>query len=126
MYNDLLIKIKNAQAVGKERIKMPHNEYDEAVAELLEKHKYIRSVTKKGRNPKRILDIELLYDNKKGAVNGVRFLSKPSRRLYIGYKEIRKVKQGYGLLVLSTSKGIMTGGDARKQKLGGQILFEVW
>ena len=59
-------------------------------------------------------------------IEGTRILSKPSRRLYTGYKDIKPVRQGYGLLILSTPKGVMDGKSAKKQKLGGQLLFEIW
>ena len=126
MYTDLLTKIKNSQAVKKESVKVPYSAMDLAILELLEKHKFIAGVAKKGRMPKRILDITLKYENKKGVIQGVRFLSIPSRRLYIGYKDIKPVRHGYGLLVLSTPKGIMDGKTAYKQKIGGQLLFDIW
>lgn len=127
MYLDLLIQIKNAQQARKDSLKVPYSNLDFAVAELLAKHNYLDSVAKKGRMPKRIIEIKPKYDPKgQGAINGVRTLSKPSRRLYVGYQELRPVKQGYGLSVVSTSKGIMTGKDARKEKVGGQLLFEIW
>ncbi|MBI4119527.1 MAG: 30S ribosomal protein S8 [Parcubacteria group bacterium] len=126
MYHDLLTRIKNAQAVKAERIKAPYNKMDEAIADLLVGHKYLESAAKKGRNPKRVLEIELKYDGGKAAVRGFKFFSKPSRRLYVGYKDIKSVKQGYGMAVLSTSNGIMSGSEARKQKVGGEFLFEIW
>ncbi|MEK9170384.1 MAG: 30S ribosomal protein S8 [Patescibacteria group bacterium] len=127
MYFNLLAKIKNAQAVEKESIKIPYNNMDLVVAELLAEHKFIQGVEKKGRMPKRILEIKLKYDQDgNGAIQGVRLLSKPSREIYSGYKEIKPVRQGYGLLIISTSKGIMDGKKAKKLKLGGQLLFEIW
>ena len=99
---------------------------DLVIAELLAKHKFIDEAVKKGRAPKRILEVKLKYKQGKGAVQGVRLLSKPSRKLYCGYKEIKPVRQGYGLLVLSTPKGIMDGKSAKKEKIGGQLLFEIW
>jgi small subunit ribosomal protein S8 len=127
MYIDLLTKIKNAQAVKKENVKVVYSNMDFAIAEILAEHKFIDSVIKKGRMPKRVMDIKLKYDeNGKGVIQNVKFLSKPSRRLYIGYKGIRPVRQGYGILILSTPKGIMDGKSAKKQKLGGQLLFEIW
>ena|SRR3989344_4171376 len=126
MYIDLLIKIKNAQAVKMESIKVPYTNMDFVVAELLAKYKFIEEVLKKGRMPKRILDIKLRYQNGQGAIQGVKFLSIPSRKLYIGYKDVKPVRQGYGLLVLSTPKGILDGKTAKKQKVGGQLLFEIW
>src|SRR3989344_1403056 len=127
MYLDLLTKIKRGKAVKKEGVKLPYAEMDFVIAELLAKHKFVESASKKGRMPKRVLDVKLKYDEDgKGAVQGVRVLSKPSRRLYAGYKDLRPIRQGYGLLVISTPKGIMDGKSARKQKLGGQLLFEIW
>lgn len=126
MYTDLLTKIKNAQAVKMESIKVPYTNMDFVISELLAKYKFIDEVFKKGRMPKRILDIKLRYQNGKGAIQGVKFLSIPSRKLYVGYKDVKPVRQGYGLLVLSTPKGILDGKTAKKQKVGGQLLFEIW
>ncbi len=126
MYTDLLAKIKNAQAVKKESVKLPYSNMDYAVAEVLASHKFLDGAFKKGRMPKRVLDLKLKYKDGKGVIEGVRILSKPSRRLYSGYKDIKPVRQGYGLLVLSTPKGVMDGKSAKKQKLGGQLLFEIW
>ncbi len=126
MYIDLLTKLKNAQAAKKKEIKVPYTKMDEQVLEILRKQKFIEVFEKKGRNPKRILDIKLRYEEEGGAITGVRFVSKPSRRLYKGYKELRPVRSGFGTLVLSTPKGIVTGLEARKMKVGGELLFEVW
>lgn len=127
MYLNLLTKIKNAQVVKKESVKLPYAEMDFVIAELLTKHKFLDGAFKKGRAPKRVLDVKLRYDKEgKGVIQGVNVLSKPSRRLYAGYKDLRPVRQGYGLLVISTPKGIMDGKSARQQKLGGQLLFQVW
>lgn len=127
MYLNLLTKIKNGQASRKESVKLPYSEMDFVIAELLVKFKFVEAALKKGRMPKRVLDVKLKYDEEgRGAVQGVRVLSKPSRRLYAGYKDLRPIRQGFGLLVLSTPKGIMDGKSARKQKLGGQLLFEIW
>ena len=116
MYYDLLTKIKNAQAVKKESIKIPYTNMDFAIAEILAKHKFVEDVFKKGRMPKRVLDIKLKYQNGQGKILGIKLLSKPSRKLFAGYKDIKPVRQGYGLLVLSTPKGIMDGKNAKKEK----------
>ncbi|MBU6141647.1 30S ribosomal protein S8 [Patescibacteria group bacterium] len=127
MYLDLLTKIKNGQVVKKESVKMPYSEMDFAVAELLAKFKFVDAAFKKGRAPKRVLDVKLRYDKEgKGAIQGVLVLSRPSRRVYAGYKDIHPVRQGYGMLVLSTPKGVMDGKSAKQQKLGGQLLFQIW
>lgn len=126
MYIDLLTQIKNAQAVKKESIKIPYSSNDEKVLEILKKNGFIESFDKKGRGLKKVLSINLKYTDDKGAVSGVKIFSKPSRHLYYGYKDIRIVRGGYGISVFSTPKGIMTGGEARKNKLGGELFFEIW
>lgn len=126
MYVQLLTKIKNAQQAKKEIVKTHYSAMDERVAELLARAGYVSGVQKKGRNPKRVLEIELKYENGIGAIQGIKLISKPSRSIYLGYRAIKPVKQGYGALVLSTSAGVMLGRDARKKKIGGVALFEIW
>lgn len=126
MYTGLLAQIKNAQAVKKEGLKVIYSKQAEKILEILVGGKYIEKFEKKGRGAKKNLAIYLKYDGGQGVISGTKFISKPSRRIYLGYKEIRPVKSGYGMLVVSTSKGIMTGKEARKMKLGGEALFEIW
>lgn len=126
MYINLLTKIKNAQAAKLPGLKSPFSQMDFAIAELLAKLKYIESAEKKGRAPKRIIDIKLRYTEGQSVISGVEFLSKPSRRLYISYKDIKPTLQGYGLMVMTTSKGVMASGEAKKSKVGGVMLFKIW
>lgn len=126
MYINLLTQLKNAQAVKKDAVKMPYSKNKEKILDILAAQKYVAEFEKKGRNPKRILNIKLAYQDGAGVINGIKFISTPSRHIYAGYKEIRLVKSGYGTLVVSTSRGIMTGQEARKKKLGGELLFEIW
>jgi small subunit ribosomal protein S8 len=125
MYINLLTKIKNAQAVKKDSIKTFYSKMDERVLEILKEYKYVEDFEKKGRGAKRILDIKLKYHDNEGVINEIKFFSKPSRHLYVGYKEIRPVRHGYGLLVLSTPNGVMAGQEARKMKVGGEMLFQI-
>ncbi|MFA5098881.1 MAG: 30S ribosomal protein S8 [Candidatus Paceibacterota bacterium] len=128
MYIDLLTKIKNAQAVKKEIAKSAFSKMDEQVLEILLAKGYISGFEKKGKGAKRVFDIQLKYDKdtNDGAIAGIKFISKPSRKMYIGYKEIRPIKSGYGLMVLSTPDGVLAGGEAKKKKIGGELLFEIW
>lgn len=126
MYTDLLTKIKNAQDAKIESIKVAYSGMDLAILDILEKHKFIDSISVKGRMPKRVIEVGLKYQNEKGAIQKIKFLSTPSRRQYTGYKDIKPVRQGFGLLVLSTPKGILDGKTAKRQKLGGQLLFEIF
>jgi small subunit ribosomal protein S8 len=122
-YTDLLIRIKNAQAAKKPSFKAPFNKLDFAVAELLAASKYIKTVEKKGRGPKKIISVTLA-DAK--TIDGIKFISKSSRRMYAGYRDMRRVRRGFGMAVLSTPKGVLSDKDARKQKVGGEVLFEIW
>ena len=126
MYIDLLVQLKNAQAVKKENIKFPYSKNDSAIAEILAANKFINTFEKKGRGIRRILDIKLKYDNNEGAISGLAIMSKSSRRIYLGYKEIKPVKYGYGIMIISTPMGIMTDKEARKNKVGGEALFKIW
>lgn len=126
MYTDLVTKIRNAQQAKKEVLKSDFSKMDYEIAEILAKYGFVEAVAKKGRMPKRSIEITLKYKDEQGVINGVRFLSKPSRRLYSGYRDLRMVKQGYGLAVISTSNGLMTTQEAKKKKVGGVLLFEIW
>ncbi len=123
MYTDFLIKIKNARMAEKKVLKAKFTKMDKAIAEILAMVNFVEKIEVKGKSAKKIIEIEL--DGKR-RINGLKFLSRPSLRRYVGYKELRAPKGGRGLLVVSTSKGIMTSIEARKQKVGGQLLFEIW
>lgn len=107
-------------------MKFPYSKNDLVIVEILAASKFIDSFEKKGRGIRRILDIRLKYENGKGAINGVKFISKPSRKIYLGYKEIKPVKYGYGRTIVSTPIGVITDREARKKKVGGEILFQIW
>jgi len=99
-----------------------------AVAELLSAKGYVGSVAKKGKGETfRSINIDLLYGkNGQPIISGVRRMSKPSRRLYQNSKNIRPFHKGFGMSVFSTPKGVMADADARKNNLGGEILFNIW
>jgi len=121
---DFLVRLQNASAVGKERVRMPFSKMKESLAALLARSGYSGEIKHPAPG---ILEVELRYGmNGRPAISGSRRISKPSRRLYRGAGAIRPVKHGHGLLVLSTPKGILTGGEARKGGVGGEVLFEIW
>lgn len=126
MYYDILTRIKNAQAVRRPRVKAPFNKADLAVLEVLEKNGFIGAVTKKGRGIKRILDVDLKYRDQEPVISGLKFVSLPSRRVYVKSTDLRQVRQGFGIGVVSTSKGVMSSREAKKSNLGGEYLFEIW
>lgn len=126
MIADLLTRIKNGQQARLQSVKAPFSRMDFAVAELLAKHKYLEAAEKKGRMPKRVIDARLRYTDDSGVIHGIKLYAKPSRRVSVSYKDLPSAHQGYGMLVLSTPNGILTGSEARKAKVGGILLFEIW
>lgn len=127
MYTDTLIRIKNSLARGKERVKIPYSRLDLEILDALLKAGYLESVTRKGRGVRRIIEVKLKYDDGGApSIAGIKFVSRPSRRLFAGYREMKRSRQGYGNFLISTSGGIMTDVEARKKKVGGQVLFEIW
>jgi small subunit ribosomal protein S8 len=124
---DLITRLKNAGAVKKQTVSIPFSMFKLAIAEKLQAAGYVQAVEKKGKKVKKTLDVVLKY-NERGehAINGVKRVSKPGRRLYRSVRELRPVKYGHGALFLSTPKGIMTDTEARKEKIGGEALFEIW
>ncbi len=123
MYIDLLTRIKNAQGAGKKSLKVPYNKADQAVLGILEKSGFVKKTEVKGRSVKKIIEIIL---NPERPVQGVKLISRPSLRRYSGYNDFKRVKGGRGVLVVSTSKGILSGEKARREKVGGEMLAEIW
>ena len=126
MYWNTLTKIKNAGQRKHDRIKVPSTKLDLAIAETLVKHGYLDSAVKKGKGAKKIIDIRLKYKDGVHAISGIKFFSRPSRRVYVGYEEMKKSRSGYGYYFFSTPMGLMTNIEARKNKVGGEMLFEIW
>jgi len=126
MYYNLLSEIKNAVRAKKDKITFPFSKMDFAVAKVLADNGYIKSAEKEAAGRKNIIAVRLAYKEKLPVVNDFKIVSKPSRHFYADYRSLRTVMQGHGLGVLSTSKGIMTSRDAKKQKVGGEYLFEIW
>lgn len=123
---DTIIRIKNAGDSGKESVLVPYSKFRQAVLEVLEKEGYIKSLAKKGKKVAKFLEVGLLYNGSAPRIQGVEKISHLSRRIYGSSQNIRPVRHGFGSLVLTTSKGVMTDKEARKQKVGGEILFKIW
>lgn len=122
--SNMLVSIKNAQAVNRETVKIPYSNLKFEIAKILERLSFIEKVEKGGKNPKRYLEIYLKYDeNGKGVISFLKRISKPGQRIYINYDRIRIRPKIYQ--IVSTSKGLMIDREAKKNKLGGEILFEI-
>jgi small subunit ribosomal protein S8 len=123
---DMLNRIKNAQAVNHPTVEMPFSNFKYEIAKILEKNGFVEKIEKKGRKARKTMEIVLKYRDKAPVISGIRRISKPGQRIYLSSGEIRKVKEGYGMAILSTSKGLMTDREAKKQKMGGEVLCEIW
>ena len=126
MYYDLLARIKNAFAARKEMVQAPFSEFDFSIAKFLQSAGYLAAVDKRVTGKKSVLEIRLKYKNHEPSLTDFRLMSKPGRRMYIGYRDMQTVKQGHGLAVISSPEGIVSNREARKKKLGGEYLFQVW
>ncbi len=124
--SQMIISIKNGSLVGKESVLVPYSKLKNAILDCLVKEGFVSSVAKKSKKGQPFLEIGLVYGDNKPKISDVERVSKPSKRVYIGVKEIFPVKNGKGLMVLSTPKGILSGKEARKEQVGGEILFKVW
>lgn len=128
----MLNRIRNAQAVLHPTVEISFSNLKYEIAKILEKEGFIEKVEKKGKKAKRVIEIGLKYTNPATGgqpvpiISGLRRISKPGQRIYTPTKKVKRVKEGYGIMIISTSKGLMTGKEARKQKIGGEIICEVW
>ncbi len=122
---DLLTRIRNANSALLKSIEMPHSRLKESIARVLVQEGYLVDCSVSGEVRRR-LRLTLKYNGRRGAVTGLRRVSKPGLRHYVAATEVPRVLGGLGTAVLSTSKGVMTGRDARKAMVGGEVLCHVW
>ncbi|MBN9397986.1 30S ribosomal protein S8 [Candidatus Saccharibacteria bacterium 47-87] len=123
---DLLTRIRNAVMVGKNEITVPSSKLKKVVAEELKKAGYIAGVKVEAAKPRDILVVTINKPGENAAINEIKRLSKPGRRVYVSANDIPKVKSGRGIVLVSTSKGVVTGQEATKQRLGGELLLSVY
>lgn len=123
---DMITRIRNASAVARETLSMPFSELKGAVADILVREGWLAEASKSGKKAKRRLELTLKYDAGRPVISGIRRVSAQSKRMYAGWRDLRPVRQGYGTAVLSTPKGLVTNTEARKMKVGGEVLLEIW
>ena len=123
---DLITRIRNAVMVGKTEILVPTSKLKQAVIELLVKNGYLASFDIVKGEPRSMLHVVINEPGTVAKVNEITKISKPGRRVYSSAVELPTVKSGRGMVIVSTSKGLMTGKDAKKNHLGGEILVKVW
>jgi small subunit ribosomal protein S8 len=122
---DMLTSIRNANQALKPEIIVPHSQIKESAVRLLKDEGYLEAFNVEG-DVKRCIRIRLKFQGRKGVISGLQRLSKPGLRLYSSSSEIPLVLGGMGIAVVSTSQGLMSGHEARRRNLGGELLFKVW
>jgi small subunit ribosomal protein S8 len=125
--SDMLARIRNGSLARHDRVEMPHSNLKKHLAEVLKSEGFIDDVRVSDGDGKKTLTLVLRYTREKAsAIDGVRRVSAPGRRVYVRYDRIPRVRSGMGVSILSTSRGVMTDRQAREQKVGGELLCEIW
>ena len=123
---DMLNRIRNASMVLHPTVNIPFSNLRQEIAGILEKEKFIEKMEKRGKKTKKIIKITLKYENKNSVITDLQRISKQGQRVYVSSKQAGRVRGGRGIAIISTAKGLMTGREARRRKLGGEIICEVW
>ncbi|WP_027121273.1 30S ribosomal protein S8 [Mycoplasma leonicaptivi] len=124
--SDLVVRIKNANARKHKTVSIPYSGKKEAIIKLIESQGYITSYSVEGEGTKKVLLVVLKYKKGQSAIVGIKRVSKPGLRVYVKSEEIPSIISGYGTVIISTSKGLMTGSQARKENVGGEIIAYIW
>lgn len=125
--SDLIIRIKNASLARRRNVTLPYSKLNKQIATVLAKEGFVSEVKEEKEGNKKSLSVELMYEKRIPVFSDVMLFSKPSLRIYTAAKDIIKTaKRGRGIAVLSTSKGVLTGKEAIKKGVGGELLFKIW
>ena len=123
--SDMLTRIRNASRVQLPQVEMPHSKMKESIAWILKKEGYVAEVAVETK-PFKTIKVKLKYEGKRSVIEGLKRINSPGLRRYVGATEIPRVLGGLGISVVSTSQGVMTGTQARKSNLGGELICYVW
>lgn len=123
---DMLTRLRNAQLREKDFIEIPFSKINFSVIRLLVKEGYLKKAFRKEKDGVKYIRVALFYEKKDTGIKNIKRISRPGRRIYRGYKEITQVLNGLGVAILSTSEGIMTNKEARRKKIGGEVICEVY
>ena len=124
--SDMLTRIRNAIAVRKSDIVLPHSNVKESVAKLLQKNNFVEKITVADASIGKTLHVKINLEDSNAKITEIKRLSTPGRRYYVAAKDIPTVKSGRGLVIVSTSKGMMTGSEAKKVGIGGELICKVY
>lgn len=125
---DLLTRLRNASAIGKRDVVVPASKFKKRLLEVLKNHNYIEDISETEEDGKKFLNVQLRYagGTHKPAITHIELVSRPSVRRYVSREALPTVLQGYGMAVVSTSKGVMSDKQARKAGVGGEVIFKIW
>ncbi len=123
---DMLTRVRNAIAVGKNEVSLPHSKAKESVAVSLRNNGFLQDVTVRELGVGKQLVITINLDGENARITEIKRLSKPGRRAYTNAREIPVIKRGRGVIIISTSKGLMTGNEAKAQGVGGELICQVY
>ena len=123
---DMIARIKNASIRNYKKVQMPSSKFKIKIADVLKNEGYIINYTVENDNGKENLSIDLKYNSGNPVINSIQRISKPGRRIFSSAESLPKINNGLGIAIVSTSKGVMTDIDARKNKLGGEIICKVF
>tara|TARA_B100000029_G_scaffold102726_1_gene93112 strand:+ start:74 stop:469 length:396 start_codon:yes stop_codon:yes gene_type:complete len=123
---DMLARIKNAQMRNYKKVKLPSSNFKSKIADVLKSEGYIIDYKVSDENNKSVLEINLKYNSGNPVINTIERISKPGRRIFSSAESLPKINNGLGIAIISTPKGVMTDIDARKQKIGGEIICKVF
>ena len=123
---DLLTRIRNAGNALLPIVEIPHSKMKESIAHVLKREGYVSDVAVEGAVAKKKIRVKLKYEGRKSVIDGLKRVSTPGLRRYVGADEIPRVRNGMGTAILSTPVGIITGNEARRQNVGGELLCYVW
>ena len=125
--SDLLTRLRNASMVSKPSVSIPHSNFKLELAKLLKNEGYVSDVKVSGEDVKKLIDIDMKYsDEGMSVISGMNRLSKPGQRVYSSFDKLPRNNGGLGTVIVSTSRGLLSDSEARKRKLGGELICEVW
>ena len=125
--SDLLTRLRNASMVSKPNVSIPHSNFKFELAKLFKDEGYVSDVKVSGEGGKKLIDIEMKYSEEGvSVISGMNRLSKPGQRVYSSFDKLPRNNGGLGTVVVSTSRGLLSDSEARKRKLGGELICEVW
>lgn len=124
--SDMLTRIRNAIAVSKTEVKMPYSKIKQNVAELLKTNNFVNNVSVDGEGIAKVLIVSINNEDANARITEIERISRPGRRSYATVDKIPTVKRGRGIVIISTSKGLMTGDEAKKSRIGGELICKVY